>query len=141
MKARVSGGRWPGCSESGRMAFSKVAVSGPCGVMHMCRLAPAQHTAAARSLSAQHSFGTEHRMDRLRSSQRKLLLLKAPNGFMSQLQRGTADHGAERSHRRGQARRAASESWVFQPFVLHLCPLHQPCTTDGRQYRLTNKQF
>lgn len=43
MKARVFGGRRPGASEaSGWMARSKVAVSGPWGVMQRCRLAPAQ---------------------------------------------------------------------------------------------------
>ena len=41
MKARLSSGNRAGSAVvSGRMARSKVSVSGPCGVMHMCRLAP-----------------------------------------------------------------------------------------------------
>lgn len=33
-------GRWPICSASGAVAASNVLVSGPCGVMHKCILAP-----------------------------------------------------------------------------------------------------
>jgi hypothetical protein len=42
MKASASAGRCSGWLLSLAMALSKVAVSGPCGVMHTCRLAPAQ---------------------------------------------------------------------------------------------------
>ena len=41
MKARVSAGRRSGRLLSRLDAPSKVAASGPCGVMHTCRLAPA----------------------------------------------------------------------------------------------------
>ena len=40
MKARASAGRCSGQLLSLAMALSKVAVSGPCGVMQTCRLAP-----------------------------------------------------------------------------------------------------
>ena len=42
MNARVSAGRCCGRLLSLLIALSKVAASGPCGVMHTCRLAPAQ---------------------------------------------------------------------------------------------------
>ncbi len=42
MKARVSAGRRSGLWLSLVVPLSKVAVSGPCGVMHTCKLAPAQ---------------------------------------------------------------------------------------------------
>ena len=41
MKARASTGKCSGRLLSLAIALSKVAVSGPCGVMHTCRLAPA----------------------------------------------------------------------------------------------------
>ena len=43
MKASVSAGSLAGFSALGKMARSKVAVSGPCGVMHRCKLAPVHH--------------------------------------------------------------------------------------------------
>lgn len=41
MKASASAGRCSGRVLSLAMALSNVAVSGPCGVMHTCKLAPA----------------------------------------------------------------------------------------------------
>ena len=49
MNARLSSGKRAGSDVvSGRTARSNVSVSGPCGVMHMCRLAPARQTWTVR---------------------------------------------------------------------------------------------
>lgn len=40
MNASVVRPRWAGCSAASAMADSYVAVSGPCGVMQRCKLAP-----------------------------------------------------------------------------------------------------